>query len=369
MQLPMQFLFFPGGSYIGGMEVVLQGLMAELNEIGHRTLAVVSGWNNGDYPRRLEESGLAFEELKLGRFYRSKPLWTLDSLRNLPSAALKLRRLAREFRPQAAVYPDPQLLLLGSLILPDLQSVLYQHTDVRGLASIPSIKLINGRMDRLVCVSEFVAATAQAAGFEPRKITVVHNGIALPAADGCICRDRPITLGIVGRVGPQKQHAMLIKAIASVRRNQPLVRFRLKIIGTDNQPYAHEVRGLIKELKVQDIVEWSGFVADRDDIYRALDIVVAPAINEAFGMTVAEAAAYGLPVVAARSGGFPELVVDGETGFLFDVGDLAQFTAALERLIGDTSLRNRLGQAGRARAEKHFGTRDMAERFVRALSA
>ena len=90
----MNFLFFPGGSYVGGMEIVIQSLMAQLNVMGHRTLAIISGWNDGDYPNRLKVSGLSFEEIKLGRFYRSKPLWTLDTLRNLPAAALGLRRCA-----------------------------------------------------------------------------------------------------------------------------------------------------------------------------------------------------------------------------------------------------------------------------------
>src|SRR5437870_2689953 len=118
----MNFLFFAGGSYIGGMEVVVHDLMIQLNAVGHRTLAIVSGWNNGDYPERLRASGLPFEEIKLGRFYRSKPLWTLDTARNLPAAALSLRRVAKAFRPDAAVYNNLQALLIGSVILPKLQN-------------------------------------------------------------------------------------------------------------------------------------------------------------------------------------------------------------------------------------------------------
>jgi hypothetical protein len=102
----MNFLFFPGGSYVGGMEIVIQSLMGQLNAMGHPTLAIVSGWNDGDYPTRLEASDLSFEEVKLGRFYRSQPLWTLDTMRNLPAAALRLRQVVRAFRPDAAIYPD-----------------------------------------------------------------------------------------------------------------------------------------------------------------------------------------------------------------------------------------------------------------------
>ena len=64
----MNFLFFAGGTYVAGMEIGVQGLMDTLNRSGHRTLAIVSGWNNGDYPARLRTSGISFEEVRLVDF-------------------------------------------------------------------------------------------------------------------------------------------------------------------------------------------------------------------------------------------------------------------------------------------------------------
>ena len=145
----MNFLFFSGGSYVGGMEIVIQSLMAQLNAMGHRTLAIISGWNDGDYPTRLKASGLAFEEVKLGRFYRSRPLWTLETLRNLPAAALRLRRVAKAFRPDAVIYVDPQLLLIGSVILPGLPNFLYHHDDAAGLRLFAGL----GRNQCAVCIA------------------------------------------------------------------------------------------------------------------------------------------------------------------------------------------------------------------------
>ncbi len=154
----MNFLFFPGGSYVGGMEIVIHSLMVQLNAMGHRTLAIVSGWNDGDYPTRLKASNLGFEEVKLGRFYRSKPFWTLDTMGNLPAAALKLRQAAKSFRPDAAIYPDPQLLLIGSVILPRMPSILYHHNDAASLRLSPASRVVNNRLHRIICVSHFVAA-------------------------------------------------------------------------------------------------------------------------------------------------------------------------------------------------------------------
>jgi len=71
-------------------------------------------------------------------------------------------------------------------------------------------------------------------------------------------------------------------------------------------------------------------------------------------MSVLEAMAYGKPVVASRIGGIPELVLDGETGFLFEAGDAGELRMILDRLMSDSALRARMGAAGRIRAERQF---------------
>lgn len=364
----MNFLFFAGGSYIGGMEIVVQSLMTHLNRLGHQTLAIVSGWNNGDYPSRLRTAGLPFEEVKLGRFYRSKPLWTLDTLKNLPAAVLKLRRIARDFRADWAIYPDPQLVMMGALILPPTPAVLYEHND-RGSGWKPrTVGMCDARLRRVICVSKFVAAGIRSAGFDPNKIDVVHNGIELPPERHSARPVRPVTLGIVGQVLPRKRHLLLVRAIDALRARALPVEFRLKIIGNAEGQYSDEVRELVRELKLESVVEWTGFFASRDDIYRELDVVVAPAVDEPFGTTVLEASAYGLPVVAARSGGFPEMVVDGKTGLLFDADVVTSLADALAAVISDGGLRDRLGQAAREHVSRVFSPERTAVRFAEVLS-
>lgn len=364
----MNFLFFPGGSYVGGMEIVIQGLMGELNRMGHRTLAVVSGWNDGDYPARLAQSGLLFEEIKLGRFYRSKPLWTLDTLRHLPGAVLRLRRLARAFGADVAIYPDPQLVLTGSVILPGLPSVLYEHNDLSSQRPSPIKAAVNARLHRIVCVSRFVAEGVGKAGFEPGKTVVVHNGVAPPATLAEPSPSQLVRLGIIGQLIPRKRHQMLIEALGVLRARCPTAAFRLKIIGNAEGTYAQDVKRLVERLQLQDIVEWSGFFTNRDNIYRELDVVVASAVDEPFGMTVIEAGAYSLPVVAARSGGFPEVVVEETTGLLFDSSELESLVSALTNIVTDPALRARIGRAGHAHVRQTFSIERMAQRFVEAVS-
>jgi glycosyltransferase involved in cell wall biosynthesis len=78
------------------------------------------------------------------------------------------------------------------------------------------------------------------------------------------------------------------------------------------------------------------------------------ACDEELRMSVLEAMAYGKPVVASRIGGIPELVVDGETGVLFEPGDVDELRGRISGLMGDASLRARMGAAGRIRAERQF---------------
>ena len=143
--------------------------------------------------------------------------------------------------------------------------------------------------------------------------------------------------------------------------------FRLDIVGTKEGPFAAELESRIAAHGLGDIVRWTGFLADRDRLYGDLDILVAPAIDEPFGLTVPEAGSYRLPVVAARSGAFPELVEDGRTGLLFAPGDARELAQALERLIGDAGLRRRLGEAARSHVAAHFTIATMTDRFLDAL--
>jgi glycosyltransferase involved in cell wall biosynthesis len=96
--------------------------------------------------------------------------------------------------------------------------------------------------------------------------------------------------------------------------------------------------------------------------------VVAPAVDEAFGMTVAEAGSFGLPVIAARSGGFPEIVEDGVTGLLVPPDDPKALAQALERLL-DGKLRASLGERARQHIASNFTVKAMAEKFVAAIES
>ncbi|MFI4999072.1 MAG: glycosyltransferase family 4 protein [Reyranellales bacterium] len=364
----MNFLFFAGGTTVTGMEVVLLPLMARLNEIGHRAVGIVSGWNNGDYPGMLRASGIEYHEVELGRLYLLRPKWTRGTLESLPSAIAQIREIAAAVRPDWMILGEAQSLLLCTHILPHLKTALYLHSKPERLFANYFVgRSVCRRIDRLICVSEFVARCARETPLRRAEMAIVPNGIPIPKGEWPVSDNRPIRLGIVGNLNKQKQHLMLLQAIERLKRRMPAGSFRLLIIGDKQGRFANTVEAKIAELGVQDVVSWAGFVRNRDDIYGNLDIVVAPAIDEGFGLTVVEAAAYCRPVVAARSGAFPEVVEDGRTGLLFEPGDIDGLALALERLIVDGALRRHLGRAARTFARATFTVDRMAEGFVAAL--
>ena len=94
---------------------------------------------------------------------------------------------------------------------------------------------------------------------------------------------------------------------------------------------------------------------------------MTPAVDEALGMTVLEAGVFGIPVIAARSGGFPEVIIQAETGLLFSPDEPQALARAIELLVNDDGLRTRMGTNAREHILLNFTARRMAEKFVDAL--
>jgi len=162
-------------------------------------------------------------------------------------------------------------------------------------------------------------------------------------------------VGIVGRVDPEKGIDLVVRAVAALpgaRARAHLVVVGSPAFGSD----AHVAR--LEEDAARllgDRVRFVGRVDDVPGTLRALDVVVNASVAEPFGLSVLEAQAVGVPVVATRSGGVTDFLTDGDNALLVPVGDAAAMAGALERLLEDPDLRTRLTRRGRARAEADHG--------------
>ena len=151
--------------------------------------------------------------------------------------------------------------------------------------------------------------------------------------------------GIVGRLDPIKDHSTLFRAFAPLAARDPAA--RLLVVGDGGE------RARI-EKEAGDGVVMLGERADVAEVLRALDVFVLPSHNEGISNTILEAMASGVPVVASRVGGNPELVEDGRQGRLFPAGDVDALASCLQDYAGSAETRLAHGAAGRARCEERF---------------
>lgn len=223
----------------------------------------------------------------------------------------------------------------------------------------PSLKLMMERstFDRAAAVvsnSEYYKSLYGRLGFDARKIHVIRSAVApSPAVGGGEIRrefgigERDVLVTCVARLVQRKGHEDLIRAGSGLR-----------LLFAGEGPYRHRLEGRGAIL--------AGVRRDIPAILAASDIVALPSrFGEGCPNAVLEAMAAGKPVVAARSGGTPEVVVDGETGFLVPPEDVGALQKALHALAGDPALRSKMGAAGRGRAEKEFSI----DRLVKAYEA
>lgn len=173
-----------------------------------------------------------------------------------------------------------------------------------------------------------------------------------------------LVMGYVGQITPWKRVRDAILAFRDVAGQCD--RAWLIVAGepkfrTENVQYFEELQTLTRESRIADRVRFVGFQREVDRVFRSLDVLVHPAEREPFGRVVAEAMACGVPVVATSTGGIPEIVEDGRTGYLFPVGGVAELSGLVLRLFGDEGLRARLGAAGRVSARRFAVERAVAQ--------
>lgn len=227
--------------------------------------------------------------------------------------------------------------------------------------------------DAFLCVSRY---SAQTMGAPPHKTDVIYGG-----AD--VDRFRPGPAGarsgvlFVGRLTPHKGVDRLLRALPPGAS--------LTVVGTgghDPQPPERDYPALLHRLADGRAVRFLDTVADHalGELYRSAAVAVLPSvhwtcygrhveISELLGLSALEAMASGTPVVASRVGGLPEIVVDGETGFLVEPGDVEALRDRLAVLLADRALARRLGEAGRDLVCQRFTWTATARRCLRAYEA
>lgn len=224
--------------------------------------------------------------------------------------------------------------------------------------------------DSVTTVSQYTKTQLLNLGVDEDKIHIVYpcpHMTDASAADNQLDKDivdtvfhtkkRHIVLS-VGRLVERKGHDMVIRAIAKLKDQFPQILYA--IIGDGN--YREELEFLVQGLEVENNVLFLGKLNDTQvkEWYTRCDMFAMPSRQlengdvEGFGIVFLEANSFGKPVIAGNSGGIPDAVVDGETGFLVDPLDAEMIADSIERLLLDKTLAQKMGEKGRERTHAEF---------------
>lgn len=354
----------------GGMENGLVNIINRAPPQRYRH-AIVCLTRAHEFARRITVPGVQIVELDkrpghdLGMYWR---LWR--ALRRLRPAVIHTRNLAAL-----------EMQAIG-LFVPHARRVHGEHgRDIYDLdGSNRKYRLLRRLMrpliHRYIVVSRDLERwLIDAIGVIPHRVNQIYNGVdsiaffprrgerpgLLPAdlvpADGLL-------LGTVGRLAAVKDQQLLLHAFAQLVTQHPGLRARLRLAIVGDGPLRAELDALAVRLGIADLIWMAG---DREDVaalLREMDVFVLPSLAEGISNTVLEAMATGLPVVATRTGGNPELVDDGVNGLLVPVGDAATLADALYRLVSDDDLRQAMGASSRQRIDSQFDWSRTVDRYL-----
>ena len=224
-------------------------------------------------------------------------------------------------------------------------------------------------LQRFYCLTQEMAETIRANWIVPaRKIKVICNGIdsepfrrryetaSIRQSLG-IPEGAPV-IGTVGRLAEVKRQDVLIGAFARLRDQHPDA--HLLLVG--DGPLREKLAELAESLGIS-AVHFAGYQSDTARYYQIMNVFALSSRTEGLPQAAVEASFSGVPVVASRVGGLPELVDDGRTGLLFDAGDISGLAVALDRVLANPSWARTLTQAAFAKVSSRFEVGRMANEY------
>jgi glycosyltransferase involved in cell wall biosynthesis len=320
---------------VGGAERVVTALARAALERGWKTIVLHPFVENAE---RSVLRQMSDPVVYLGRPCRH--------LRELPATRRWLRRTLQQTDPQIIhVHLFHALALVATLrrspkshvLLTHHHGGVYRHSGRRLMAALD--RLAGYRADYIVAVSDSVRAfLTEKYGYDARRVVSIPNGWE---NGGGRARDRAgdPTVVCVANLRPEKGHDVLLRAFSHVVKRVPHA--RLVIVGTG--PLDAELRSLAALFGIERQVEFVGAAADVWQHLARADVFALASSHEPGGIAVLEAMAAGLPVVASRVGGIPELVEHGRTGELVTPGDASALAECLVRLLLSEELRRSMG--------------------------
>jgi glycosyltransferase involved in cell wall biosynthesis len=283
-----------------------------------------------------------------------------------------LRRLIADRRPavvHAHLYASAAAAAQATRDLP-VPLLVTEHTEApwRGRRARAVSREVYRRADRVVAVSSAIGTLL----VEEYDVPGERVDVVLPATTAPVAHRRMVTeprapvLGVVGRLVPEKGVDVFLQAAALVLAVVPQAR----VVVVGDGPLRGDLERRAAALGLADSVAFTGFRADAPQLIAGLDLLVVPSRSDGSPLVVCEAMAAGIPVVASRVGGLPDLVADGRTGLLVQPGQAEDLARAMVALLLDPAAAEELGARARqvAATRSHAHLVDRMETMYRSLA-
>lgn len=343
----------------GGAEIMCENLTYALKNAGQEVFAVSLYHDRTPIARRMEEAGIriVYLDKKLG----------LDL-----SMVPKLIKIIRRERPDV-VHTHLDVIKYAVLAaklagvkkcVHTVHSLADREAEGRVQKIINGFYFCRGWSVPVALTPEVRNSVAEFYGIPLRRVPVIYNGIDLSR---CVPKTtyetgETVTILHVGRFDVPKNHPGLLEAFRLLLETHPECRLRLVGDG-ELRP---DMEKLAREKGIADFVEFCGMQSNVYPYLHDADIFTLPSIYEGNPMTIIEAMGTGLPIVASRVGGIPDMISDGESGLLVEP-EPQSICAGLTRLVGDAALRQRLGLAARKQSQT-FSAEHMARDYISCYS-
>jgi glycosyltransferase involved in cell wall biosynthesis len=352
----------------GGAEQVLVNIVRSLDPSRWRSVVVVP------------DRGWIYEELKVAGV--NPVVLGHASYSDLPRYVRELGRLIRSegigLIHSHLFGPTFIASLLGLLYRIPVVATLHGTVDLDPKERFQSAKfaLVNLAATRIVFVSDALRNFFLSTGlFREVDTTVIRNGIApderVDGSDTSLRSEfgapaNEFLVGAVGNVRAVKGYDIFLEAASVLTAKDETYRF--VIVGQDHGTDADELRALRRQLGLDSTVRFAGFRTDINRCLAAFDLYVLTSRNEGFSLSLVEAMAAGLPVIATRCGGPENIIRDGVTGILIENGSASSLAEMIERLRDEPSERQRLGTAARQSARDQFSLETQVRAYERLYS-
>ncbi|MBS1787349.1 MAG: glycosyltransferase family 4 protein [Acidobacteria bacterium] len=358
----------------GGVQHTLLDIAKNIDREKFEPIVICSP--GGELPRLLAEQNVRVQAVGKGEYLRYSSGQPFGTIRDLFAVTREIIRLAKKEGVQVIHTFDGMLFFaasLAKLLQPNLKVIwLDSGFNLYPLHFRLVMKWCFKRAAMVAAVTGIRRAQLLEEGLEETKSAVFHCGtdfhlrpqVADPLAETNF--KGTFRVGIVGRLVPIKNFELFLQSARIVADKHAHVRFH--IVGQpgfleSDMEYFRQIEAQMRRLNLTELITFHQPVEDLSSILGGFDVLVSSSHIETFGRTLVEAMAMSKPIVATAVGGVPEVIADGEVGFLVRAGDAEAFAESICRLVEDTDLREAMGRKGLQRVLERFDVRAITKRW------